>query len=150
MIGFIVLQRLSMISVSRCFSFLGVSVIGVLWTISLCERGRLGIWPRSYCRTQTPGRLIDSPPTPSSPPLPFSPLSIYPSIPIPRSSRMPMSPLPTDSPPATVSQGSLRPSPALLGRRFLPRPRGTRRILLQPRQERENELLLDMSEIKSV
>lgn len=69
---------------------------------------------------------------PSLPPLPLP--SIHPFL---FPNRLLMSPLPTDPPPAIVSQGSLRPSLALLGRRFLPRPRRTRHILLQPAQEKE-------------
>lgn len=42
-----------------------------------------------------------------------------------------------DPSPLRASQGSLCPSPALLGRRFLLRLRGTRYILLQSAQEKE-------------
>lgn len=49
--------------------------------------------------------------------------------------RLPMNPLPTDTPPATVS--ILCPSPTWPGRGFLPRLTGTRSILLQLAQEKE-------------
>lgn len=62
---------------------------------------------------------------------------VYPSIPLSLHNSLVMSSLPVDPPPAVVSQGSLRPSLALLGRRFLLRARATRHILLQPAKKRE-------------
>lgn len=107
-------------------------MIGVLWTIH-CEKEKREIWTSSYQRKDSLGQLIDFPlsyPPPLTPP-------IYPSILFSLSNGLLMIPLPTDLPPVTASQGSLRPSLALLGRRFLLRPKGTRYILLQPVQEKE-------------
>ncbi len=127
MIGFFVLPRLSVICLSRyLFSegFCDWSAVDHPF-MRKGEKGNLDqliaeegyTWPAYWF-------------PPSLPPF-------YPSIPLSFSNTLLMSPLPTDPPPATVSQGSLCPSPGLLGRRFLPRPRGTRHILLQPAQEKE-------------
>lgn len=91
-----------------------------------------GGWIDSYQRKLHLASLLISPPFSISltPPL-------YLAFPFWLLNRALMNPLPTDPPPATVSQRCLCPSPALLGRRFLPRPRGTRHILLQPAQEKE-------------
>lgn len=106
-------------------------MIGVPCTIPLCEREKKEIWTSSYQRKLHSASLLISP-FPSSLAPPF-----YLAIPFSLLNRPLMNPLPTDPPAATVSQRCLCPSPALLGRRFLLRPRGTRHILLQPAQEEE-------------
>lgn len=136
MIGFFVLLRLSVISVSLYISFLFLSECD--WGavdqsfMRKREKGKKGKF-LSYKKKDTLGWLID---LPFLFPISFTP-SLNPFLPLSLSSRLLMSLLPTDLPPATVSQGSLRPSLALLGRRFLLRPRRTRHILLQAVQEKE-------------
>lgn len=138
MIGFFVLLRLSVISVALHIYILFISQW--VWlgccgpTLHAKERkeGKKGKF-LSYKKKDTLGWLID---LPFLFPISFTP-SLNPFLPLSLSSRLLMSLLPTDPPPGTVSQGSLRPSLALLGRRFLLRPRRTRHILLQAVQEKE-------------
>lgn len=79
MIGFFVLSRLSAISLSRYLVF----VIGVLWTIPLCEREKREIWAGSYQRKDALGWLIDFPlPYLPWPPFPLYPLTVQPSFPL--------------------------------------------------------------------
>lgn len=121
MIGFFVLSRLSALSLSRYLFFLWLECCGPF----LYANERKGKFGPAHTREKIhlAGLLISPFLTSLGPP---SPSILYPSNPLSLSNRLLMSPLPTDPPPATGSQGSLRPSRALLGRRFLPRPGGNK------------------------
>ena len=96
-------------------------MIWVLWSVPLCERKKKGNLDQLVAEKGYTWLVYWFPPFP-----PFLTPTLCPSIPLSLSNRVLMSPLPADPPPDTVIQGSLCPSLAPLGRRFLPRPGGNK------------------------
>lgn len=146
MIRFFVHQRSASVSVSRCLFLLLVPVIGVLWTVPLCESEKREIWTSSYQRKDTLGWLIDS----SFPHLPWPSLaSLSPSpslFPSPMDCWWARSPQTRRQPqPVRVLWDHLQPC------KISPEAKGEQgRFCYSRCRRKKNVLLLDMSEIKSV